>query len=305
MILGAGGFLGRAVLMAGPVSMPVAAVSRKPALQSARGQGPVVWHAADLLVAGSLDPLLGPGDIVCNLAYDSTAAAADNIKLIDNVIAACLRARAARLIHCSTAMVVGVVRQRQVLESTACRPRSLYERTKWAIEQRVLDSVAKGLDAAILRPTAIVGPGGRNLLKLADSVRNGSPFVNYLRASVSGRRTMNLVPVQNVAQAVLHLASLPGPLAGNVFCVSADDDPANNFRCVETTLTQALGLKPRTFPLLPVPSALLSILLRLRGRSGAEALRQYDQHKLLATGFAPTTSVLSAVRELGAALRSH
>src|SRR5882757_10018522 len=176
VILGASGFLGRSMLAAGNFPMPIKAVSRKPP----EGAQPGIWHAADLLVPGALDPLLGAGDVVCNLVYSASVSGPENIRMVDNVIRACFNAGVARLIHCSTAMVAGIVRQQRVLESTTCRPRTVYEQTKLTLEQRVLEAVTKGLDAAILRPTAIVGPGGQNLLKLTRSLQGGNTVASYL-----------------------------------------------------------------------------------------------------------------------------
>src|SRR3569833_3194603 len=140
VILGASGFLGRSMLAAGSFPMPVQAVSRKPPAGAEAG----IWHAADLLVPGALDPLLGAGDVVCNLVYSTTASGPDNIQMVENIISACSNAGVARLIHCSTAMVAGVVKEQRILESTPCQPRTVYEQTKWTLEQRVLEAVAKG-----------------------------------------------------------------------------------------------------------------------------------------------------------------
>jgi nucleoside-diphosphate-sugar epimerase len=107
-----------------------------------------------------------------------------------------------------------------VTESVTCVPATPYERIKWALERQVLGIHSESLDVGILRPTAIVGPGGANLLKLARALRGGSAVVNYLRASLFADRPMHLVPVRNVAAAVLHLAALPGPLGGNIYHVA-------------------------------------------------------------------------------------
>jgi nucleoside-diphosphate-sugar epimerase len=301
VILGASGFVGRHLLSVAPFPLPVKAVTRKP--PSGVAAGPVTWHAADLLDPAALGPLLGPGDIVCNLAYSNSTSRSDNVALLDNVISACAQAGVARLIHCSTALVAGAVRQHRVLESAACEPRTDYEQTKWLLEQRVLESVARGLDATILRPTAVVGPGGLNLLKLARSLQTGGSFANYLRASLFGRRAMHIVPVQNVVAAVLHVAQLQGPLQGAIFHVSCDDDPANNFRSIEAALAGALGLPARRLPVLPLPPSVLSMLLRLRGQSNGDTSRVYDPRKLLDTGFVRPVSVARAVQEFGESLR--
>lgn len=279
--------------------MPVKAVAHSIPADAPSLQEGIEWFEADLLAAASLDAVLSPGDVVCNLAYMSAAGEAANATLVANIIEACVRTHAARLVHCSTAVVAGAVTQSRVLESSPCVPSTSYERTKWLLEQQVVNAVARGLDTGILRPTAIIGPGGQNLVKLARSLRGGSRIVNYLRASLFGKRPMHLVPVRNVAEALLHLATLPDRLNGNIYHVSSDDDPENNFATVEKVLSQALGVRPRGLPLLPVPAQVLSLLLGLAGRSETDSARIYDSRKLHAAGFKPTDSVVRAVREFG------
>ena len=299
VILGAGGFLGRALIASSTVSLPIKAVARNIPSDAHLTQEGVTWIAADLLIPTSLDLVLERDDVVVNLAYMSDASATKNIRLIDNLIEACLRVRVARLVHCSTAVVAGATRASRVSESTKCMPLTAYEQTKWALEQRALNAVSRGLDVGILRPTAIVGPGGQNLLKLARSIQNGSQIVNYLRASLFGKRPMHLVPVGDVAAALLHLAVYPTALSGNVYLVTADDDPENNYQSVEGILLRSLGRAPRKWPLLPIPPQVLSLLLKLRGRSEASMDRMYESQKLRTTKFTPCHSIAVAVREFG------
>ncbi len=285
--------------------MRIKAVARTIPPDAAAAPEGVTWHTADLLASTSFDLALEPGDVVINLAYMSGGSAAENISLVDNIIQACLRRRVARLLHCSTAVVIGAARTARVTESTPCVPVTAYEQTKLTMEQHVLSARSNGLDVGMLRPTAIVGPGGQNLVKLAKSLQHSHRTVNYLRACLFGRRPMHLVPVRNVAAALLHLAVLPGGLNGEVYIVASDDDPENNFQNVEEGLMRALGLESRKFPILPVPRQLLSLLLRLRGRSETSMARCFESKKLLATNFRPIDSVAMAVRTFGESLRQH
>jgi nucleoside-diphosphate-sugar epimerase len=122
---------------------------------------------------------------------------------------------------------------------------------------------------------------------------------NYLRACLFGRRNMHLVPVRDVVAAVLHVATMPAPLRGEVYIVSADADPANAFDRVEAELRLGLGLAARMLPVVRVPPGALGFLLRLLGRSETNLRRVYDSAKLRATGFVPVDSVAVAVREFG------
>jgi nucleoside-diphosphate-sugar epimerase len=283
--------------------MPIKAVARR--IPSDAGLHPkgVTWFATDLLKDTALDTVLSSGDVVCNLAYMPDAGPSANVTMIDNIIGACIRCRASRLIHCSTATVAGATRAAKILESTVCEPLTPYEKSKWALEQRVLNASTKDLDVGILRPTAIVGPGGQNLLKLAISLQKGNGVANYLRASVFGTRPMHLVPVRDVAASLVHLASMPVSLNGNIYHVSRDSDPNNNFESIENTLLRALSLRPRKVPLLRIPAFVLPLLLGLLGRSDTGNSRIYDQSKLIESGFKQVDSVLNAVREFGEKIR--
>jgi nucleoside-diphosphate-sugar epimerase len=299
VILGASGFLGKCLIAAGNLPMPIKAISRTTPSDVDIAQEGVTWIAVDILNIRALNEVLDAGDIVINLAFMSGASKFENICLIDNIIVACLNSKVARLVHCSTAVVVGATASSRVIESTTCKPLTPYEQTKWSLEQRVLESLSKGLDVGILRPTAVVGPGGKNLFKLARSLKSGNRVSNYFRASLYGKRHMHLVPVNNVVAALIHLAIFPRDLSGNIYILSSDDDYKNNFQDVEEILLQSLGQKPRYLPLLPLPKCLLSLLLRLLGRSDTNSIRIYDSSKLLSTNFKPIDSVMKAVIDFG------
>ncbi len=284
--------------------MPIKAVLRDMSSVAELAREGITWFEADLLKARSLDGVLAYGDVVCNLAYLPDAGETTNVTMIDNIIESCLRSRVARLVHCSTAVVVGAARASRIFESTTCVPLTCYEKTKWALEQRVLSALPRGIDVGILRPTAIVGPGGQNLLKLSTSLRNGNTVTNYLRASIFARRSMHLVPVRNVTAALFHVTGMPIALNGNIYHVSSDNDPNNNFKSIEEVLLRSLGLHARKLPLLPMPAGVLSLLLGLMGRSDTDTARIYDPGKLLDTGFKPVDSVVNAVREFGEKTRN-
>lgn len=71
-----------------------------------------------------------------------------------------------KLVYCSTQGVHGDVKHPPGDEDSPIAPEDYYQRTKYEGERVVLEHVERGLDAAILRPTAIYGPGdpGRFLL---------------------------------------------------------------------------------------------------------------------------------------------
>lgn len=303
VVFGATGFVGRNLIQDSS-RIPIKAVTRNiPPDRDFSGKG-VAWFTADLLDPQSLDGIVVPGDVLINLAYVSSASETENFRLMDNIIEAGIRGKASRLVHCSTAVVAGATKSSRIVETTPCLPVTSYERIKLALEQRALNCLSSGLDVGILRPTAIIGQGGQNLLKLARALQSGKEMTNYLRACLFGRRSMHLVSVRDVTAALLHLAVLPTALNGNIYIVSADDDPENNFQSVETRLIHSLSLAPRKLPLLPVPSQVLSVLLALRGRSETNVKRIYDSRKLRDTNFRSVESVAAAIRGFAEGLQN-
>lgn len=296
VVLGARGFLGRHLLaVATGTGQPVRAITRGAIPPTA--DTTVEWMRADVHSVAALAAVIAEGDIVVNLAF--AQGEAENLGLVNALIEACSKQRASCLIHCSTAMVVGAGGEQLVTEETQCIPLGPYERIKAALEQKVIQVRRHGLRTIIVRPTAMVGPGGANLRSLARSLLSGSAAWNYVRACLFGDRPMHLVPVTTVAAAILHLVAQSDRCGDETFIVAADDDVDNRFPAVERVLTVSLGLLPRKLPILPLPRMLLSSILRLRGRSDPAIERAYSSGKLRATGFVPSTTVAEAVTSFG------
>jgi nucleoside-diphosphate-sugar epimerase len=248
---------------------------RSPRLHRVRG---------DLADPDTLKALVGPGWDLVNLAYPPPWPPDRHVAAAVALSAAAVDAGVRRVVHCSTAVVVGAARAGCVTESTVPHPVSVYERTKLAVEKAWLDGCRGRAEIAVLRPTAVYGPHGRNLLKLARDLTSGSRLVNYLRSSLYQARRMNLVNVDNVVAAIEFVLEAPVPARGEVYIVSDDEDPANNFRDVERLLMQSLRIPGYALPPLPVPGVFLSALLRVAGRSNIDPDRVYDGSKLERAG---------------------
>ena len=228
---------------------------------------------------------LSPGCSVVNFAFDSVASSEANLALATALADACIRHGVRRLVHCSTAVVVGSTDTPRINETTECRPRTEYEKTKLAIEDLLRERARGRFELAILRPTAVFGPGGRNLLKLAGDLVRGPRLVNYLRSSLNGRRRMHLVSVDNVVAAAGFLLQ-SAPRAGQeTYIVSDDEVPENNFHDVERALMKSFGIPDYAPPRVPVPAAILSGLLRARGRSMIRPDSVFAGDRLAQIGF--------------------
>ncbi|MAJ23873.1 MAG: hypothetical protein CMI75_08875 [Candidatus Pelagibacter sp.] len=301
VILGANGFLGKALVGSLDASISVKAVARN--ISSAtKPKNNVAWFEADLTIPGSLSSIIQKDDIVINLVYIPSESTKINLQIIDNIVNSCTYNKAARLVHCSTVGVVGATKVNQVTEDTTCIPISNYEKNKEILEQYLKNISSPKLDIGILRPTTIIGRGGQNLLKLANALKFGNQFVNYMRACLFSYRPMHLVPVNDVADAIKHLAFLPSNLNKNIYIISADDDPINNFHSVEKILISSLGLKPRFFPVVPFPFWILSFLLRLMGRSAFNMKRTYSHKKIRSINYKRKDSLVSAIQKFSEGL---
>jgi dihydroflavonol-4-reductase len=142
-----------------------------------------------------------------------------NVDGTRNVVEACLAARPERLVFTSSAATLGRpldhVRGEPVTIDETCdyarmaHAAMVYPHTKWLAEQEVLRGHDAGLDAVILHPTAVFGPGDwkQNLLPLFRATRGLTGF-----AVPAGWRTV--CDVRDVADA--HLSAARIPLGGAV-----------------------------------------------------------------------------------------
>jgi nucleoside-diphosphate-sugar epimerase len=233
----------------------------------------------DLLRPDSLDALLSKNCTVINLAY----LVQGNLDAMTNLAMACARNQVKRLIHCSTAVVVGRAGVDWVTESTLCVPVSEYEQTKLQMEEILLEKAIGKFEITILRPTAVFGPGGKNLLKMANELLTRNLWVNYVKSCLFNRRSMNLVCVGNVVAALVFLVDAE-KVDREVFIISDDDSPVNNYRDIEDRLLANFGKSyfvPRVF----IPKLCLGALLRLAGKSNINPSIKYSDQKLVRLGF--------------------
>jgi len=238
----------------------------------------------DLLKPETLRDLFVPGCAVINLAYLNHSSFRENLAAMENLIENCLEARIQRLVHCSTAVVVGGVPDDVITEVTPCDPNNEYETTKLHIEELLKEKARGHFELAILRPTAVFGPGGKNLLKLADDLTRGNVFVNYLKSCLYDSRRMNLVHVDNVVSALLFLAFTNQTMDREIFIISDDEYLENNYRDIEKYLMRHLGCKEYPRPRIPLPQLLLTNVLKLAGRSNLNPDRIYRSEKLRNAG---------------------
>ncbi len=250
----------------------------------------------DLLDPDSMNRFITPDSTVINLAYLSGNSINLNLKAIENIIDACLAKRAARLIHCSTAVVAGCAKDNVINEDTACIPLTPYEKSKLEIENILIKKFKGKSELIILRPTAVFGKHGKNLIKVADDLLSMSPFITSLKAALFYKRRLNLVCVENVVSAILFLMQINDRMDGERFIVSDDDEKENNYYDIINLLANHFGHKPVKALYIPYRYHILRMLLTASKRSNVNAHRNYSSNKLFNLGFKKSIQFREGVR---------
>lgn len=257
--------------------------------------GGVQYFQGDLLNPKSLGRFVENGRIVINLAYLKNAGESENIKAAKNLADVCRNSSVDRVVHTSTAVVVGRTSEQFITESTPCSPRTEYERTKLAVEDLLCNEGGSYFDVVVARPTAVFGVGGRNIEKLAMSLLQMPRVYNLATAMVQGRRRMNLVPVEAVVSALWHIASQDEFVHFERFLVSSDEDGGNNYLDVANILAKEFGKRALPDASCAIQRAVLSSILRLRGRSQFNSEQVYSSKKLTGIGWRQPITIRDAV----------
>jgi len=153
----------------------------------------------DLTDAGALrDHLSAPPDAVVNCAGTHSVREPGRC-MEDNALAACHLAAACstyslRLVHVSSATVYGSSKA-SFYEHSPLRPESEYALSKCLAEEAVAYHRARGLDAVVVRPVAVVGPGATHglLPDVRRKLRGPSPLLELI-----GRRPGSVKPFVHV-----------------------------------------------------------------------------------------------------------
>jgi nucleoside-diphosphate-sugar epimerase len=234
----------------------------------------------------SLDDLIVSDSIVINLVFLNDDTRASNILGLQNVLAVCMRKNIKRFIHISTAVVSGRSSVLEIDEEAVDVPFNDYEKTKMELEKLVVSAFKySNIDSIILRPTAIFGSLGKNAQKLIYELKEDSHLKNYLKACLFNTRKFNLVPVSYLVSAITFFVVKHSVEKNDIFIVSADDEINNNYQFVEEAFRLSLGLKKYPIPIIPVPKIILSIFLRIAGRSNIYPSRVYSPKKLKQIGW--------------------
>lgn len=300
VIIGASGFIGQHLIreLIKKEGIEIRVLVHQTPIKIQEG---ISYIEGDLLRLSSLDDLLSEDSVVINLAYLPN----NNPQAMKNLAISCEKNRVKRLIHCSTAVVVGSTQTDFIREDTTCRPTSEYQISKFVIENDLLKLSKGKFELTILRPTAVFGDGGKNLLKLVNDLIDGNMLLNYSKSCIYGHRSMNLVSVENVVSALFFLLDSKN-IDREIFIISDDDAKINNYRDVEERLLKIFD-KSYCVPRVPIPKFILTTILRVIGKLSISPYVKFSDKKLCELGHIKTQAfdqALSTFAEKSKFLRS-
>ena len=266
LVLGAAGFIGGHIAKAALESdMHVSGLRRDPE-QTGHLQGlPIDWVEGDLLETERLQAAMKGKDAVFHAAAyyprDQRLPRAQHVQNGNQEIQAVLEAfrssGAGRLIYTSSLSTIGQPppgSRRPADERDHYRlgsmPKNAYYEVKSVMEKRVLSAAEEGLNAVILNPTAVFGPGDVNLAtgQILVLIARG-------RALISPPGTINAVDVRDVASAQIQAFSQGK--SGERYILGGHNLTIPEF---VTAAAQVSGVRPPHFTL---PEWTLPVLIRL------------------------------------------
>lgn len=258
LVTGATGFIGsHLVKLLADKGVPVAATDIKP---SAEIPSSVTFVQADIRDQNSVEPLLQNVDRIfhvagiCNFTTPHQKLAEVNIHGVDLITKLSIKHKIRSYVHLSSSSVYGLYQGNPFSEDSDCKPAESYGRSKLAGEAIVKSRIQEGLQAVILRPCTVYGPGcndGAGKVFSRPSDIAGIPG--------SGRQKLANVRVEDVASAAEFLSQKENAI-GQIFNVADDSQPE---------LAQALNLAASVFQSnikqIHVPLAVLKVLAQAQG----------------------------------------
>lgn len=250
----------------------------------------------DLFNSKSLKDFLQPDSTLIHLAYMNNAKCA-NIEATFNLIKAIKQSCVKRVVHCSTAVVVGFHKKGVITEETKPVPKGEYQQTKYRIEEIMRTGLSPGIELAILRPTEIIGPGGQGLRSMIKRLRDGGSCKIFLYHCILKYRRFNYVSVYNVVAALILLVSSPIMQTGEIYNISDDDDVNNNYASVEKIISSRLNFKHKYAFDIGLPRFFLAFLFKLRPNLSSPNCA-YLHFKISSLGYKRVIELQSAISEI-------
>lgn len=201
---------------------------------------------------------------------------AANVSATNNVCTAALKAAVSRCVHVSTSSVYFDFRHRLDIKESDPLPQrqsSYYSQTKLQAESVIRHHSARGLEAVLIRPRGIFGPGDTAILGrlLRANNESGIPLIN------GGKFLMDITYIDNVAAALISALSVTLPDAPSHATFNITNGEPRVFRQLLEELSSAMSFR---LSLRPISYAAAHLLA-----SGLEAVATIRQKEPVFTRY--------------------
>lgn len=176
----------------------------------------------------------------------------------DNVITAASRAGVKRVIHFSSAGVLGAVNSGETAdEDYPLKPKNIYDETKLEGERIALRHAEDGMDVVVIRPGWVYGPGDRRTFKLIKAIST-KRFVLVTK----GEKWQTPVYIDDLIQGIFLCVEKGKP--GGIYNVAGNE--ILTVRQITEIIAASAGTRiPRfSLPLLPLKAAAWSMEITFR-----------------------------------------
>jgi nucleoside-diphosphate-sugar epimerase len=179
----------------------------------------------DLLNKDSLKGIFKNDDLIINCSYLNKHSNS-NIDAIENLIYEINLFSNIKIIHLSTAVVVGFKINGIIDEDVIPKPHNQYQSIKLNIENLLINKLSNNNKLLILRPTEVIGCGREGIIKKIYELNFYSSIVAFL---ILKNRKFNLLPVENLIE-LIKIVVTNNLIQNNIILVSNDDEACNNFK---------------------------------------------------------------------------
>jgi dihydroflavonol-4-reductase len=228
------------------------------------------WIEADMLDPVDVEQIMDGIETVYHTAAlvsfdraDSRRLVINNIGIARNIVDACLKKDIQKLIYVSSTVSLGTAPGgEEITEDYAWvndKRQTAYSRSKYLSEMEVWRGIAEGLNAVIVNPSIILGPGDwtRSSLKIFRAVQDG---LKYYTEGVTG-----FVDVRDVVRSMIDLAQ--SGISGERFILSSENLSYKEvFQMIAEALKRPPPVKLATPFLLGVVWRLDWLVSKLTGR---------------------------------------
>lgn len=212
-----------------------------------------------------------------------------------------------RLIHLSSAGVVGKCREDYIDENIECHPQNLYEQTKFKAEEIVKKGIDRGLKAQILRPTIVFGIGRDSskdsFFQLVKAIKAG-----HYKNIKNGSGIYNIIHVNEVVSAMRALDSDDIP-NGRIYFINSPISFSEFSAVVRTATTGEKGKVDNIpYPIAFMAATVFSALSAITGKkmpltfSRLRALtnkKAFSQNRILEmTSYRPLLAAEDYIRQI-------